>query len=133
MEDHTHLGYHHLLRLRLDAKIMGYSRLENGTLFYSKDLFWWSGNPIEHNLREVHCGYFDLSNRPLFDNDVVSFETKSQTSLLGKRLFRSRRQAFCIVKSHDGWWLKRLDHKETLPLGTLDTAHSIKFEGVASA
>jgi hypothetical protein len=107
----------HLRRLRNGHQIAGYARLENGTLYYSKDLLWWTGVAIAHTERDEYCGYRDLANSPLFANDIVVFKSSA--------IF-ARLRYFTIVRTHDNWMLEAVHHAEQLPISALANVKGLR-------
>ncbi len=117
MEEHNYT-ITHLRRLRRGRRIVGYSRTEIGTTYFSKDLFWWNGAPIDHEERDEYCGYRDLKNRFLFAEDIIAF--KKHGLLAPLRYYR-------IERTHNDWKLIGIHHDEQLPITALDTARSLQF------
>jgi hypothetical protein len=65
-----------LCRLRSGNRIRGYRRTEEGTHFYSRDFFWWTGIEIQFDDIDLFCGIKDKNNRALFAWDVITFKRK---------------------------------------------------------
>ncbi|MEK9726795.1 MAG: hypothetical protein VW397_01670 [Candidatus Margulisiibacteriota bacterium] len=88
-----------LFRLRIDHTVAGYLKLfSNGIVEYSKDQFWWHGNPIEYNQKDLFSGQLDRHNRPLFENDIVAMRTtiKSQPKSNCRLYFHEERGSFVL-------------------------------------
>lgn len=117
MEEHNYTVTH-LRRLRRGRRIVGYSRTEQGTTYYSKDQFWWNGAPIAHEERDEYAGYRDLKNRFLFAEDIIAFK---KTSLLAPlRYYRIERGA-------TSWKLIGIHHDEVLPITVLENVRALQF------
>lgn len=97
---------------------MGYARIENGSLFYSKDLFWWNGVRIDHSEKDEFSGYRDINKRPLFAHDIVTLKSK--------RWF-DRVRHYGLVRTHDGWVLENMEGSGRSPITLLDTAEALRF------
>jgi hypothetical protein len=61
-------------RLRQGEHIVGYLRVVGSTHFYSKDSFWWNGEPISHEAKDAWTGLKDRNNTHLYSGDIVEFE-----------------------------------------------------------
>lgn len=82
-------------RLRSDTKILGYSRLEGDTTYFSKDAFWWSGKSILFDDRDRSFGIKDKNNKPLFEQDIVRVFFKDdakKSKLIMLRIFNGKKQ-----------------------------------------
>lgn len=99
---------------------MGYARMENGTPFYSKDCFWWSGVSIPHTEKDEHCGYRASDNRPIFADDIVTFTPTS---------WFKRKQYYLVRRVCTGWELKQLFSERIHPLSLLDYVKGLKVVG----
>ena len=88
---------HSLYRLRTDELIVGYMKITaaKGALF-SKDNFWWTGEPIFYTQKDAHCGLFDQNNRALYEYDIVTLRkgTHSDPKLMCHLLFNKNDDAF---------------------------------------
>ncbi len=72
---------HTLFRLRIKDTIVGYMKLfSSGIKNYSKDQFWWHGEPIEYDYKDQYSGQLDRNNRPLFEHDVVAMRTTTKSN-----------------------------------------------------
>ncbi|MEJ6491114.1 MAG: hypothetical protein QNL60_01465 [Flavobacteriales bacterium] len=61
-------------RLRMDGKVVGYSKKINSSTFYSKDNYGWTGHIIEFNLSDYFTGSFDINRRAIYTDDIVEFK-----------------------------------------------------------
>lgn len=110
-------SFNHLRRLRNGKRIVGYARIENGQLFYSRDCFWWNGIAVEHSEKDEHCGYRTVDARLIFSDDIVTFEP---------RRWYERRQYYLVCRDLNGWHLKQLFGSRVLSLSALDNAKQLK-------
>ena len=61
-----------LFRLKIDNTIVGYQKIDlYKKIFYSKDLYAWSSDPIEFFQKDPFSGFSDRNNRKLFVSDIV--------------------------------------------------------------
>lgn len=65
-------------RLRMDDKVVGYSKKINTSTFYSKDNYGWTGYKIESNQFDYFTGSFDLNRRAIYADDIVEFKTPQE-------------------------------------------------------
>ena len=111
-----------LQRIRNYDKIVGYRRIEEGNHFYSKDLFWWNGAPITGIQTDQCCGLKDLSDRPIFEQDIIEVESKG--------LFKKKRH-FLVYQAEGSWFGKNWKTGQSEPLELLFLKHSVKFVSYA--
>lgn len=61
-------------RLRVDEKIVGYKReVSTKMVFYSKNEFWWNGQPIGHKQIDEFTGFYDKNKTPIYEWDIIRF------------------------------------------------------------
>ena len=90
-----------LFRLRINSKIVGYMKLyNNGRREFSNDQFWWHGNIIEYETKDLFSGQKDKNNRPLFEHDIVLMRTTSKTHPKANCLleYNEDRQSFILLE-----------------------------------
>ncbi|MEX1193408.1 MAG: hypothetical protein WED10_03080 [Brumimicrobium sp.] len=58
-------------RLRINENIVGYQRQSGNYTFYSKDLFHWSGKPIDYLQKDRCTTYKDRDDKWLFEEDII--------------------------------------------------------------
>ncbi len=90
---------------------MGFARMENGQLYYSRDSFWWSGIVIHHDEKDEFCGYRTADSRLIFSDDIVTFKPTK---------WFQQKQYYVVTRECGGWLLKKLFGTKTLPLTALD-------------
>ncbi len=106
-------------RLRIGNRIVGYQREVNGGPYYSKDLFWWTGTPIDHEERDAFLEIRDKNDRPLFDGDVV------------RARWRASGEERRVHLRLTGDWLEAfdIDEQTSLPGDRVREAKSLEFLG----
>lgn len=115
-------AFHDLRRLREGVRVRGYARVEQGTTYYSRDLFWWTGIQIRHTEEDPFCGRKDLANRPLFHQDIVHFR---------KPGWFNRGKHFLIEHCEGSWQLRSWRSGKIYPFSLLDTCRELRFVSFA--
>lgn len=69
-------------RLRIDSDISGYLEVKNNVSFYSKDLYGWTSQPIEHNKKDVCLDLKDKKGNVLFHGDICLNTTNDDMIIL---------------------------------------------------
>ena len=69
-------------RLRIDTDISGYLEVKNGISFYSKDLYGWTSQPIEHNKKDACLELKDKKGNILFHGDMCLNTTNDDIIIL---------------------------------------------------
>lgn len=118
---HNALAISSLQRLRIEHRIIGYRRLENGTPFFSKDLFWWDGTRLPYTLLDDATIYRTKSNRILFENDIIEVTEKSWFGMN-----HSKRQ-FRVAKENNTFVLIDLNKDSIEPLNYLESVLHYDF------
>ena len=95
-----------LFRLKIDNIIVGYQKINlHKKIFYSKDLYAWSSNPIEYLDKDIFSGYLDRNNRKLFVSDIVYLRTTE----------KPKPGILCEVKQNEVdcfYYLENIDSRE---------------------
>lgn len=86
-------------RLRQSSRVVGYMRIINGkTRFYSRDTFWWSGNPIEHDITDEATAYRDKNNKVIYEWDILRYKVDPDDDYeQGVVLWNERQKRFGIL------------------------------------
>jgi hypothetical protein len=87
-------------RLRVDERIVGFKRQVSKTMvFYSKNEFWWNGQPIGHKQIDEFTGMTDKNNTRIYEWDIVRFElTKEDGKEEGVVLWNAQDKCFGIKR-----------------------------------
>jgi hypothetical protein len=123
MENATQQSFEHLRRLRQDKKICGYARIEQGVVFYSRDMFWWRGEAIPHNERDQYSGYTDQKQRRIFEHDLIALERKGW--------FKRVKDYYAVVMTPVGFILQGMHGNKSHPIAYLDTILRWEWAGYA--
>ncbi len=86
-------------RLRKKETIVGYMRKFNeGSFFFSKDKFWWSGRKIDYQQVDEWTGFYDKNRNAIFELDLVKFkmDSSSKEVLEGAVLWNVKSEKFVI-------------------------------------
>jgi hypothetical protein len=62
-------------RLRQGPEIVGFLRDIQGSLFYSRDGFWWTGIPIRYEHVDEWTGWMDVQRKRIYEWDLVEYTT----------------------------------------------------------
>ena len=62
-------------RLRQGPEIAGFLRDIQGSLFYSRDGFWWTGRPVLYEHVDEWTGWFDAQRKRIYEWDLVEYAT----------------------------------------------------------
>lgn len=108
-------------RLRKEQKIVGYSRVEGNTTYYSKDTFWWNGASIEHNIKDLYSGWKDKNDRLLYENDII--RVRYYDPFRKSQLFRIRSYKGALVLTY----LDKEVNEELLMLNRVKSIEWISF------
>ncbi|MCC5916453.1 MAG: hypothetical protein JJU02_03905 [Cryomorphaceae bacterium] len=91
------------LRLRIDRKIVGYQRtVGTRMIFFSKNEFWWNGQPIHHKQLDEFTGFQDKNRVNIYEWDIVRFSLSNETGKEeGVVLWHAKDKCFGIKRLHD--------------------------------
>ena len=62
-------------RLRQGPEIVGFLRDIHGSLFYSRDGFWWTGIPVRYEHVDEWTGWMDVQRKRIYEWDLVEYAT----------------------------------------------------------
>lgn len=116
-------SFEHLRRLRLGKKICGYARIEQGVAFYSRDMFWWRGEVIQHQERDQYSGYTDQKQRRIFEQDLIALERRGW--------FKRVKDYYAVVMTPVGFILKGMHGNRSHPISYLDSVVRWEWAGYA--
>jgi len=85
-------------RLRKQNEIVGYMRkINEKSLFYSPDAFWWSGRKIAYDEIDEWTGLHDKHRKLIYEWDIVKFKVDPEADYCtGVVLWEARNKHFVI-------------------------------------
>jgi hypothetical protein len=93
-------------RLRSGSEIAGYLRDIHGTLYYSRDGFWWTGRPVEYEHVDEWTGWKDAKGKRIYEWDLVRYvDLDNQTSAMYAVLWESNEVLFGLRNVETGQFL----------------------------
>lgn len=93
-------------RLRAGAEIAGYLRDIHGTLYYSRDGFWWTGRPVSYEHVDEWTGWKDAKGNRIYEWDLVEYrDIESGSSALYAVLWESTEGVFGLRHVDSGQFL----------------------------
>lgn len=118
---HTEKKY----RLRNTDTIVGYMRKVNeGSYFFSKDSFWWSGRKLQYQQVDEWTGFYDKNRKMIFELDIINYKVDPDDSTYrqGAILWNHKSEKFVICD---------LEHEAYFPLlldGNIELFNSRQLE-----
>lgn len=89
----------------MGAEIAGYLRDINGSLFYSRDGFWWTGRPVSYENVDEWTGWWDAQRKRIYEWDLVEYATSDTVKELFAVLWDAGECLFGLRNLHTGDFL----------------------------